>query len=519
MNKKQIVIISLVAVVAIALVSLGVIGWRTGWSFRNSSRVSQPEYWPTNGWQSSTPEQQGIYSDKVAEALLTIREKNIQVHSLLIIRNGYKVLDATFYPYDGKAVHDIASDTKSVMTTLIGIAADQGKVDLDDTMLSFFPNYTIANPEARKNDITVRHLASMSSGLDCTAEADEKTLKEMRTSPDYVQFVLDRQSIYAPGEQFIYCSPAIHLLSPILQRVTGQSALEFARLNLFEPLGIHDFMWEKDPQGYYDGWGDLSLFPEDMAKIGFLFLHKGQWDGKQVVSRQWVEDATTVKVDTPDGNGYGYGWWIDPAVESAYRADGRGGQYIIVLPEWNMVVVTTGGGFLMDDIAPYLIASFGNLEKPLAANPQGVARLEDAVAKIKQAPAKTPVSELPPLAMEISGNIYVIQPNPAQLEKVAIMFDGSDEATISMQIGERPLLSYKAGLDNVFRFSEGIDGRPIGYRGEWLDPQTFLLEYDGIANNDHSFIQIRFEGDQVQLSIQETAHELGAQYIGQLEKQ
>src|SRR5512143_2469265 len=138
MHKKHIVLISVLAVIAITLISLGVIGWMTGWDFPTTSRAAQPDYWPTNGWQYSTPEEQGIDSAKLAEGLLAIRENNIQVHSLLLVRHGYKVVDATFYPYDGQTVHDMASVTKSVMTTLIGIAAEQGKLNPDDRMVTFF---------------------------------------------------------------------------------------------------------------------------------------------------------------------------------------------------------------------------------------------------------------------------------------------------------------------------------------------------------------------------------------------
>jgi len=200
--------------------------------------IPVPDYWPTAGWRSSTPEAQGIDSGKLADLLLTIREQNVQIHSLLIIRHGYVVLDATFYPYDGKTPHNVASVTKSLMTTLIGIASDQGKLALDDKMVSFFPHRTIASLDPRKQNITVRHLASMSSGLDCAAEPDEPTLKEMVASPDYVQFVLDREVAWEPGTQFVYCSPAIHMLSPILQQAAGMTTLDFARHNLFEPLGF-----------------------------------------------------------------------------------------------------------------------------------------------------------------------------------------------------------------------------------------------------------------------------------------
>ncbi len=518
MNRNKIFKIGSLAIIAIVATSLVIAGWKTGWRYSFASRAAQPEYWPTSGWRTSTPEEQGIDSGRLAEGLLAIRQKEIMVHSLLIIRHGYSVVDATFYPYDGQTPHDIASDTKSVMTTLIGIAADQGKLSLDDKMVSFFQNYTMANLDEQKNSITVAHLASMSSGLDCTAAEDEKTLREMQASADYVQFALDRSMINTPGEQFIYCSPAIHLLSPILQQAAGQTPLDFARQYLFEPLGIQDAMWEQDPQGNYNGWGDLSLLPADMAKIGFLFLHNGQWDGRQIVSSRWVEQATKAKVQTPDGNGYGYGWWIDPAVEGAYRADGRGGQYIVVLPEWDMVIVTTGGGFILDDIAQYLLASIVDLKNPLPANPTGVTSLEDALASVQRPPAATPVAALPEIAMQISGKTYVFQPNPASLESVAIQFDGSAEATIYVQPVGSPLSSHPVGLDGVFRFSPGFDGRPSGYRGSWVDLQTFLLEYDGICNNDHSFIKIRFEGTQVILSVQETAHVQGVQFSGQVQE-
>lgn len=501
--------------IVVVLLAFVIIPW-----LRGAERPSAPAYWPTMGWRTSTPEAQGIDSDNLAELLLAIREESIPVHSLLVIRNGYIVADATFYPYDGQTVHNVASVTKSVMTTLIGIAADQGKLDLDDKMVSFFPVRSIANLDQLKEEINVRHLASMSSGLDCSAEADELTLQEMEASPDYVQFVLDRKVAWAPGEHFVYCSPAIHLLSPILQQATGMTTLDFARQYLFEPLGFGEVMWPRDPQGYYDGWADLSLHPYDMAKLGFLFLNQGQWDGKQIVSRRWVEEATKAQVVAPGGeaDSYGYGWWMVADVEGGYRADGRGGQYIFVLPEWNMILVTTGGGFGMDEIAELLLASFSDFEKPLPANPEGVARLEAAIDAVVQPPERTPAAPLPDVARLISGKTYVFEPNPAQLESIAFEFDDSSEATFFFRASGRQLVSPLVGLDGVYRFSPGPDGRPVAFRGAWIDAQTFFLEYDGITNNDHSLFQFRFEGDWVEVNVQETAHEVGAQFVGRLQQ-
>ena len=156
----------LLAVAALVVVAaLTFVVWK--FTLGASPKVPEADYWPTQGWLTSTPEEQGLDSAKLAEGLRQIQQKNIPIHSLLIVRNGRVLLDATFYPYDGQSPHSVASVTKSLTTLLIGIAIDQGKLSLDDKLVSFFPDTTIANPDARKNDITIRDLASMSSGFDC----------------------------------------------------------------------------------------------------------------------------------------------------------------------------------------------------------------------------------------------------------------------------------------------------------------------------------------------------------------
>jgi CubicO group peptidase (beta-lactamase class C family) len=516
MKTNPLIRASLLAVGLIVVIAFGVLAWKFVAGSGEPAHLPAPEYWPTTGWRSTTPESQGIDSDKLAELLLAIRGRNVQIHSLLVIRNGYQVVDAYFYPYDGQTAHNVASVTKSLMTTLIGIAVDQGKLDLNNKMVSFFPDRSIANLDQRKGNITVRHLASMSSGLDCTAESDELTLQEMVASPDWVQFTLDREVAWEPGEQFVYCSPAIHLLSPILQKATGMTTLEFARHYLFEPLGFSEVMWPQDPQGYYDGWADISMDPHDMAKLGFLFLNQGQWDGQQIISRQWVEEATKAQM-TAGEDLYGYGWWIEAEVKGA-RADGRGGQYIFVLPQWNMILVTTGGGFDMDEIAEPLVASFSDFENPLPANPEGVARLEAAIETAAAPPERTTVAPLPNVGRLISGKTYIFEPNPAQLDSITIEFDGSAEAQFLAVSNGRVVSSGPVGLDGLYRFSPGPDGRPLAHRGAWIDAQNFFLEYDGITNNDHSLFQFRFDGDQVEVNVRETAHDAGAQFVGWLQQ-
>ena len=381
MNKKRIIKISLwiLAVIgALALFKVGTLVWLATGGLRTPVRVQEPDYWPTDGWRTSSPEEQGFDSAQLVQGLLSLQQKQVDLDSLMLIRNGYVVLDAHFDPYDGTFPHDMASATKSVMTSLIGIAVDQGRLDLNAPVVSFFPERTIGNLDDRKNSMTVRDLASMRNGMESGCyDGDEPTLQAMRANPDWVQAALDRRMVSDPGKKFCYDSPGMHLLSAILQQATGMTANDFARQYLFEPLGIRNAIWESDPQGYSRGWGDLHLLPEDLAKIGYLWLHRGEWNGRQIVSEDWVLDSVRLhsKFIEPDF-GYGYGWWI---ADKDYQASGRGGQRVRVMATLNLLVVTTGAGFDYAEIESWLIPALLQLKDRRPANPEGAAALESCL--------------------------------------------------------------------------------------------------------------------------------------------
>jgi CubicO group peptidase (beta-lactamase class C family) len=486
---------------------------------RGPERRPMPDYWPTHGWRRTAPEEQGIDSGKLAEGLLAIREKQFNIHSLLIIRNGLIVLDAYFYPYDGKTFHELASVTKSIMTTLIGIAADQGKLKLDQPMLSFFPDLVIANRDSNKKRVTARHLASMCSGLDSVGlERDEGTLNDMRAAPDWVQFAIDRKVVHKPGRVFVYDSPGMHLLSAILQKATGMTAFEYARSNLFEPLGIHDVIWPKDPQGFTYGWGDVCMHPHDAAKLGYLWINNGVWEEKQIVSREWVESSVKPQIKTDGDDYYGYGWWVtvkDKLLD--YSAVGRGGQYIKVIPYLDMVIVATGGGFDFDDIEPLIAPALVDRSRSLPVNPSAVLRLGSALKTLQEPPVPRPVSPLPKAAEEVSGKTFVFGPNPLQLKTLRLEFNDSAEAGMQITFADdQPPRSGKIGLDAVYRMSPGKYNLPVGQRGYWADAYTFVLEYDEVANREAYILRMRFEGKGVVIEARERSHEAVVSFEGRL---
>jgi len=496
---------------AMLLCSCAVLNWRDG-------VAEKPPFRENGSWPVDTPENHGMRSGKLAELIDFIRARGIPVHSLMVVRNGFKIVDANFYPYDGKSPHNVASVTKSVMTTLIGIAVDRGELRLSDPLLSYFPGWEEGRGDPRKGAITIEQVASMTSGLACDLDPDESTLREMMNSSDYVKFSLGRPVQWNPGSRFVYDSPAMHLLSPVLQCATGQAVREYALAYLFGPLGISDFIWERDPQGYYKGWAELSLYTNDMAKLGYLFLRKGAWGRERLVSEDWVARATAPRpaARPKDADPYGYGWWIDPAVKHGFRAAGRGGQYIFVLPEWDMVIAATGGGFEMDEIAPRLLACFNASSASLAPDPSGAESLELALERAVEGPDSITPAALPAIAARVDGKRYHFDVNQSGLRSIEIRFSTPEAGQIlwSMDDDVGPAIAVPVGFDGAFRMFPGLDGRPRAFRGHWMDDESFMLEYDGITNNDHGFLALRFSGNTVDVEVRETAHARVVRFTG-----
>ncbi len=313
-----------------------------------SPTAEQGAYWPTDGWRTSTPEAQGMDGDLLDRMIDNIELLKMNLHSILVIRNGYIVHETYFGSQSAEQSHIQYSVTKSFISTLVGIAVDRGSIDrIDLRVLDFFPGMTVANPDPRKESMTVEDLLTMRSGLDWNDS--DQDFENIFRSTNWVQFMLNLPMVRDPGSEFVYCSGCTNLLSAILQEATGKTARDFGEEVLFAPLGISNLRWEADPTGIsIGGWG-LFITPRDMAKLGYLFLKRGEWDRQQIVSAAWVDDATRKHTPTDGTLGYGYQWWTYPSW-GAYAALGRDGQMIFVIPESDLIVVTTAGGIGHDRI-------------------------------------------------------------------------------------------------------------------------------------------------------------------------
>jgi CubicO group peptidase (beta-lactamase class C family) len=444
----------------------------------------------------------------LADALDYVRTQRPRIHSLLIVRNGYVVLDATFFPFHRNSLHDAASVTKSITSTLVGIAIDEGRLrGLTQPVLSVFADRKIQHRDERKEQLTLEHLLTMSSGLDCEYGGGERTLREMRASPDWVQFMLDRPMIAAPGTKAEYCSGGMHLLSGVVTRVTGVSALEYARRRLFQPLGITDVAWPADPQGITHGWGDLHLRSVDMAKVGYLWLQGGHWNDQQIVSSAWMTDASRPHTHMFHDD-YGYGLWVKPKQEpTLFEANGRGGQRITVLPTKNLVVAITGGAFEPGDVGAFILKSMRS-DAALAENPAATRRLAKAVAAAAEPPQPQPAASLPSLAREISGRRFVLEDNPLEWRAVRFEFVLPDSAVAQLEFADGRVEKRAVGLDGVPRLSPGGRfGLPVAVQGSWTDPSTFVFDYDEVANINSFVCRFVFAGSGVTVQVKERTGE------------
>jgi CubicO group peptidase (beta-lactamase class C family) len=268
----------------------------------------------------------------------------------------YNYFDPAWHPFwHGGAAHTMQSITKSVTSATIGAAILHGdfKAPLDTPVLKWFDPARVKHVDARKRRMTLRHLLTMSSGLDWNEDlpyADPKNAASlMEATRDWVAFVIDRPMAYEPGTHFAYSSGVSELLAHIFRNETGQDLEDYARNHLFEPLGIHEYHWKRSPLGEVDSEGGLFLPDYALAKLGELYRHLGMWHGERLLGEDWVRDSVTPRSDPGDGFRYGYQWWLVPYGDGsryAWAGFGFGGQYVFVMPEDGVVAVTTAWNIL-----------------------------------------------------------------------------------------------------------------------------------------------------------------------------
>ena len=322
----------------------------------------------------ATPESQGVSSASIAKFIQAADEKVNSMHSFMLLRHGKVIAEAWWTPEDANKPHVLWSLSKSFTSTAVGLAVHDGKLSVQDRVMGFFPDAVPENPSENLKSMRVLDLLTMSTG-----HQDEPNL---RASQDWIKTFLANPVPKEPGSFFRYNTPATFMQSAIVQKVTGQSVVDYLQTRLFDPLGIDAPKWDKNPQGISIGGYGLYLKTEDIAKFGQLYLQKGRWENQQLIPSDWVQEATNKQVSNgsdaaSDWNqGYGYQFWR--CRHNAFRGDGKDGQFCVVLPDQDAVVVMTANTTNMQAqlslVWEHLLGEFR--EKPLPEAPKDRENLE-----------------------------------------------------------------------------------------------------------------------------------------------
>jgi len=373
-----------------------------------TSAVLAQERWPTKDWPVATPQSVGLDQKALSDFDSDIANgKYGYVDSMLVIRHGkiayeraykhdydqiygkeakehgplnahdpsgpYNYFNPWWHPYYRRGdLHSMQSVTKTITSIVIGIAITRKEFpDIDTPVLKFFDESKVAAIDDRKRHMKIRHLLSMTAGLDWREDLPYSDPNNSATlleeSSDWVKFTIDRPMAVEPGTVFNYNSGATELLSYIFSAATGKDIEEYAAKYLFAPLGIDGYYWKRTPSGLADTEGGLYLRPRDLAKIGYLFLKNGKWEGAQIVSPEWVKLSVTPAINVSPTVKYGLKWWLFPYNDGSsnlvWAGSGFGGQMPIILTEYDMVVVFTGWNILDGKRLSHRIA----IDKSIAA--------------------------------------------------------------------------------------------------------------------------------------------------------
>lgn len=458
----------------------------------------------------SAPEAQGIPSAAIAAFLAAAEQAAAGLHSFMLLRHGHVVAEGWWSPYQPGAPHMLFSLSKSFTSTAIGLAVAEGRLSVDDPALAFFPAEAPRRPGANLAAMRIRHLLSMSTGHD----HDTTAYLWRRRDGNWPKAFLARPVAHEPGTFFLYNTGATYMLSAIIQRVTGQTLLDYLRPRLFEPLGIANPMWETCPRGVNTGGFGLSITTEDIARFGQLYLQRGAWQGRQLVPEAWVAQASARQMandanTNPDWRqGYGYQFWR--CRHGAYRGDGAFGQFCIVMPDQDAVIAITAGTpdmqAVLDLIWTHLLPAMA--AKPLPPNDAAHEALQEKLQRLALPPVAAGTS--PPAAAQAAGRPYRFTGKRAPLQAITFDFGPTEDAcTVQDGHGEHRLIlghgAWTAAATAWIPFDAHSTvramQRPIAASGGWTAGDAYELRIHYTETPFCATASCKFAGDKVRLKL------------------
>ncbi|OMD34270.1 serine hydrolase domain-containing protein [Paenibacillus odorifer] len=404
----------------------------------------------------SLPEEQGISSAAISSFIDAVEAQSLGLHSFMLLRHGYVISEGWWSPYKPDLPHMLFSLSKSFTSTAIGFAVTEKLITLDDSVISFFPEDSPEEITSNLSKMSIKHLLIMGTGQVVD------TMDPLKQSADgnWVKAFFTVPVEKEPGTHFLYNTGATYMLSAIIQKVTGQTLLEYLEPRLFTPLGIRSATWESCPRGINTGGYGLNITTEDIAKFGQLFLQKGIWNNQRLLPEEWIDEATSKHISNGEGDhdwahGYGFQFWR--CQHGAYRADGAFGQLCIVLPGQDAVIAITSASpsteGILNAVWEHLLPNMK--DAPLPEDQSSSAALVDQLKNLSINPPQLQQSSI--LEDQINDMTYTLENNQFSLATFSISFNNEDaEVTLISKLGE----------SNVIRLG----------RGQWLESFALILE-------------------------------------------
>jgi len=441
----------------------------------------------------SSPEAQGVSSHALL-SFVEAADKSIEsMNSFMLVRHGHVVAEGWWSPYDAESPHSLYSLSKSFTSTAVGMAISEGKFSLDDPVLKFFPDDAPANPSANLKAMRVSDLLRMSTG--------HQTEPPRTSGQPWTKSFLAHPVPHKPGTHFLYNTSATYMLSAIVQKTNGMSVLVYLNSRLFMPLGIEKPTWETSPQGISAGGYGLSIRTEDIAKFGQLYLQKGKWQGKPLVPEAWVEAATALQTSNGSNpksdweQGYGYQFW--QARHGAYRGDGAFGQYCIVLPEQDAVVVITSG---VKDMQSVLNLVWDKLLPAIKSEPMPVD--EETTTRLKQTLKRLSIrpQEGTGAPVKVSDKTYLFPTNDRKLEAVRLETDRNDGVVtlVARYDGREQRVACGRGNWEKGRVAWAtFPEQAVAASGAWTDDDTFTAKLCFYETPFINTVRLQFAGEEL----------------------
>lgn len=462
----------------------------------------------------SSPEAQGVRSEGILDFLKALAASKHEFHSFMMLRHGHVIAEGWWSPYQSNLNHMLYSLSKSFTSTAIGLARTEAKLTVDDSVTSFFPDKLPTDISDNLRSLKIKHLLTMSVGH--AQDSTPSITKEV----DWVKAFLALPIAHQPGTEFLYNSGATYMLSAIVQKVTGQKVMDYLTPRLFVPLGIEGMTWETCPLGINTGGWGLSLPTEALAKFGQLYLQQGSWNGRQILPADWVQEATTFKIQQPGTDlekqkresewhqGYCYQFWR--CRHNAFRGDGALGQFTIVMPDQETVVAITSESPNMQGEMNLVWDHLFPAIQPGAvpANKQAADELSQMLGSLSLTPAKG--NMLSPTASRVSGKHFSIDTNEAGVQALALQFAGD---TCKFELRDtRDRYEISCGLGKWVQGETTMPGTPpkltkrvgitrskVAASGAWTDDQTFEMTWRFIETPHRDTVTCRFDGDQLKV--------------------